>query len=45
MNDSFDLRGMESHIEVHKFRTGAILFTLLLVFFLQAFLPIYFPKL
>jgi rod shape-determining protein MreD len=45
MNDSFDIRGMESHIEVHKFRAGAILFTLLIVLFLQAFLPIYFPKL
>jgi rod shape-determining protein MreD len=45
MNDSFDIRGMESHIEVHKFRAGAILFTLLIVLFLQAVLPIYFPKL
>jgi rod shape-determining protein MreD len=45
MNDSFDIRGFESHIEVHKFRAGAILFTLLVVLFSQAFLPIYFPKL
>jgi rod shape-determining protein MreD len=45
MNDSFDIRGIESHIEVHKFRTGAIFFSLILVLFLQAFLPIYFPKL
>lgn len=44
MNDTFDIRGMESHIEVHKFRTGAILFTLVLVLFLQAFVPIYFPR-
>jgi len=44
MNDTFDIRGAESHIEVHKFRTGAILFTLIVVFFLQAFVPIYFPK-
>jgi rod shape-determining protein MreD len=44
MNDTFELHGMESHIEVHKFRTGAILITLILVLFLQAFVPIYFPK-
>jgi rod shape-determining protein MreD len=44
MNDTFDLRGIESHIEVHKFRTGAILITLLMVLFLQTFLPHYFPK-
>jgi len=44
MNDTFDIRSAESHIEVHKFRTGAILFTLIVVFFLQAFVPIYFPK-
>jgi rod shape-determining protein MreD len=44
MNDTFDLRGIESHIEVHKFRTGTILITLLMVLFLQTFLPHYFPK-
>jgi rod shape-determining protein MreD len=44
MNDTYDLRGAESHIEVHKFRTGAIIGTLLLVLFLQAFLPLYVPK-
>jgi len=44
MNDSYDLRGSELHIEVHKFRTGAILGSLLLVLFLQAFLPLYVPK-
>jgi rod shape-determining protein MreD len=44
MNDAFDIRSAEMHIEVHKFRTGAILGTLVVVLFLQAFLPIYFPK-
>src|SRR6202795_3696958 len=44
MNDSYDLRGSETHIEVHKFRTGAIIGSLLLVLFLQAFLPLYVPK-
>jgi rod shape-determining protein MreD len=44
MNDTFDIRGAESHIEVHKFRTGAILLTLFVVLFLQAFVPAYFPK-
>ena len=24
MNDTFDIRNMEAHIEVHKFRGGAI---------------------
>src|SRR6267142_2851057 len=44
MNDSYDLRGSELHIEVHKFRAGAIIGSLLLVLFLQAFLPLYVPK-
>ncbi len=30
MNSAFDLRIGESHIEVHKFRTGAILIATLL---------------
>jgi rod shape-determining protein MreD len=44
VNDTFDLRGAESHIEVHKFRAGAIIGSLLLVLFFQAFLPLYVPK-
>ena len=39
MNDAFDLRLAESHIEVHKFRTGAILAATLLALMLQAFVP------
>lgn len=44
MNEAFDIRGAEMHIEVHKFRAGTIIGTLLLVLFLQAFLPLYIPK-
>jgi rod shape-determining protein MreD len=44
MNNTYDIRGAESHIEVHKFRAGAIIGTLLLVLFLQAFLPLHVPK-
>ena len=45
MNETYELRTAESHIEVHKFRAGSILGTLVIIFFLQAFLPIYFQKL
>jgi len=44
MNDAFDLRLAESHIEVHKFRTGAIAAATLLALLLQAFVPVYFQK-
>jgi rod shape-determining protein MreD len=43
MND-FDLRMAESHIEVHKFRGGSILISMILALLLQAFLPVYIPK-
>jgi rod shape-determining protein MreD len=43
--ETYDLRTSESHIEVHKFYRGAIIVTLVVVFFLQAFLPQYFHKL
>lgn len=45
MNETYELRTPESHIEVHKFRPGAILITLIIIFFLQAFVPIYFHRL
>jgi rod shape-determining protein MreD len=46
MNETYDLRSeAESHIEVHKFHAGAIVFTLVIIFFLQAFLPQYFHSL
>jgi len=44
MNDTFDIRSSELHIEVHKFRAGAIIFATAFALVLQAFLPIYFPK-
>jgi rod shape-determining protein MreD len=43
--ETYDLRSSESHIEVHKFYPGAILVTLVVVFFVQLFLPQYFHKL
>jgi rod shape-determining protein MreD len=44
MNDTFDLRGGELHIEVHKFRAGAIVLATAFALVLQAFVPIYFGK-
>ena len=44
MNDAFDLRLAESHIEGHKFRSGAIVVSTFLALVLQAFVPVYFPK-
>jgi len=44
MNDAFDLRLAESHIEVHKFRAGAIVGSTFLALMLQAFIPVYIPK-
>jgi rod shape-determining protein MreD len=43
MNDAFDIRG-ESHIEVHKFRTGAIIIATLLALLIQSSFPIHFAK-
>jgi rod shape-determining protein MreD len=44
MNDAFDIRNMESHIEVHKFRGGAIVGATLLALMFQTFVPVYFAK-
>ena len=44
MNDAFDLRIGESHIEVHKFRTGAILIATLLALVVQTWTPVHFSK-
>jgi rod shape-determining protein MreD len=44
MNDAFDIRNMESHIEVHKFRGGTIVGATLLALMFQAFVPVYFAK-
>jgi rod shape-determining protein MreD len=45
MNDTFELRGGETHIEVHKFLPGAVIGATLLALVLQRMLPVYFPKL
>lgn len=44
MNGAFDLRIGESHIEVHKFRSGAILISGLLALVIQAWLPLHFTR-
>jgi rod shape-determining protein MreD len=44
MNEAFDIRNMESHIEVHKFHGGAIVGAALLALMFQAFVPVYFAK-
>lgn len=44
MNGAFDLRIGESHIEVHKFRTGAILLSALFALVLQAWFPLHFTR-
>jgi rod shape-determining protein MreD len=41
MNDAFDLRMSESHIEVHKFRAGAIVIATLLALVIQAWFPLH----
>jgi rod shape-determining protein MreD len=41
MNDTYDLRMGESHIEVHKFHGGTILLSVLVATVLQSFLPVY----
>jgi len=45
MNDTFELRGGESHIEVHKFFPGSIAGVTILALGLQAAFPVYLPKL
>jgi rod shape-determining protein MreD len=44
MNDTYDLRIAESHIEVHKFRGGTIAAATIVALFLQTSVPVYFPK-
>lgn len=45
MNDTYELRGGETHIEVHKFFPGAVVGAAILALVLQRILPVYFPKL
>jgi rod shape-determining protein MreD len=44
MNRAFDLRIGETHIEVYKFRTGAIAIATLLALVIQAWLPLHFTR-
>ena len=44
MNDTFDLRSGDTHIEVYKFRGGAILLATAFALLLQTLVPVYFPK-
>jgi rod shape-determining protein MreD len=44
MNETYDLRIGESHIEVHKFHGGAIVLATVVALFMQASVPVYFPK-
>jgi rod shape-determining protein MreD len=44
MNDTYDLGSMESHIEVHKFRAGAVVSAMVLALLIQAFVPVYISK-
>jgi rod shape-determining protein MreD len=45
MNDTYDFRAGETHIEVHKFFPGAILVLTVASLVFQASAPVYFPKL
>ncbi len=45
MNDTYELRGGETHIEVHKFFPGAVVAAAVLSLVLQRILPVYLPKL
>jgi rod shape-determining protein MreD len=44
INGTFDLRGAETHIEVHKFRAGAVAAVAIFALVVQALLPVYFPR-
>jgi rod shape-determining protein MreD len=45
MNDTFELRSGETHIEVHKFFPGVIVAVTVAALVLQASFPVYFPRL
>jgi rod shape-determining protein MreD len=44
MNDTYELRSGETHIEVHKFFPGSIVVATILALVLQTTVPVYFPK-
>ena len=45
MNDTYELRSGETHIEVHKFLPGAIVVVTVASLVFQFMAPVYFPKL
>jgi rod shape-determining protein MreD len=45
MNETYELRSGETHIEVHKFYPGAIFLAAVVALVFQATAPVYFPKL
>src|ERR1700760_263835 len=44
MNDTYELRMGEAHIEGHKFRGGAIVMAPIVALLLQPSVPVHFPK-
>ncbi len=45
MNETYELRSGETHIEVHKFYPGAVVFVAAAALIFQAMAPVYFAKL
>jgi rod shape-determining protein MreD len=45
MNETYELRSGETHIEVHKFYPGAVLLAAVAALVFQATAPVYFPRL
>jgi rod shape-determining protein MreD len=45
MNETYELRSGETHIEVHKFYPGAVFLAAVVALVFQATGPVYFPKL
>jgi rod shape-determining protein MreD len=44
MNDTYELRSGETHIEVHKFFPGSIVMATFVALVLQTTVPVYFPR-
>jgi rod shape-determining protein MreD len=44
MHDAYEIRGGETHIEVHKFRAGAIIIATLLALVIQAWFPLHLTR-
>ena len=43
MNEAYELRSGETHIEVHKFYPGALVVVVAVALILQSMVPVYFP--